>query len=166
MKKEKLPHNFASRFKLLKDAHQRYVDWWLPIDVAAGSIMAPNSIQRFCKTLLIYGDKWFDRWFEGVVFTGSKHSFRLKLLECLMLDFCKEGDYKDFCLNSYESRPIYETTRYAVFEKEPRFSVRKDGMVLSEFDTREEAEAAAEKFYGPLHLRENHFIGEVDSFTM
>ena len=30
--------------EILKNGHQEYVDWWLPIDVAGGSFLAPMFI--------------------------------------------------------------------------------------------------------------------------
>ena len=41
--------NKSERLEELKKAHQRYVDWWLPIDVANGSFLAPMSIERFYR---------------------------------------------------------------------------------------------------------------------
>ena len=52
-----------AREEILKIAHQEYVDWWLPIDVAAGSVIAPMSYDRFLESLLTYPhENWFSRW--------------------------------------------------------------------------------------------------------
>ena len=43
--------------------HQKYVDWWLPIDVAGGSFLAPMSCHMFCEYLLLHDDEnWWYRW--------------------------------------------------------------------------------------------------------
>ena len=49
-------------FDKIKEAHQRYVDWWLPIDVANGSLLAPMCCLRFCEYLLIFPDSFFQEW--------------------------------------------------------------------------------------------------------
>jgi hypothetical protein len=51
--------NRTERLVEIKKAHQRYVDWWLPIDVAGGSFMAPMSYNSFCETLLTNDGGWF-----------------------------------------------------------------------------------------------------------
>jgi hypothetical protein len=37
-------NNIMEKEEILKNAHQEYVDWWLPIDVAGGSFLAPMFI--------------------------------------------------------------------------------------------------------------------------
>lgn len=50
------------------DAHQRYVDWWLPIDVAGGSFLAPMSRHRFCRwALYMPEEEVWNRWFPDYV---------------------------------------------------------------------------------------------------
>ena len=50
---------------ILLKAHQQYVDWWLPIDVAAGSVLAPMGLYSFCHKMLSYPEKeFFDRWID------------------------------------------------------------------------------------------------------
>lgn len=50
--------NKEERLQVLKDAHQKYVDWWMPIDVAAGSLMGAMCRHRFYETLLTYEGGW------------------------------------------------------------------------------------------------------------
>lgn len=51
--------------EILLKAHQKYVDWWLPIDVAAGSVLAPMGLYMFCcRMLTIPDDQYFDRWID------------------------------------------------------------------------------------------------------
>ena len=53
----------SERFnKLLQEAHKKYVNWWLPIDVAGGSFLAPMSFESFCQTLLLEDVEWWERW--------------------------------------------------------------------------------------------------------
>jgi len=48
---------------ILKCAHEDYVDWWLPIDVAGDSFMAPMGFLRFLTYMLyLPQDEWWDRW--------------------------------------------------------------------------------------------------------
>jgi len=57
------------RNQILLDGHQKYVDWWLPIDVAAGSPLAPMGLFRFCEFLLLVPDEeWFDKWLDKDMF--------------------------------------------------------------------------------------------------
>jgi len=46
--------NKDERLQILKDAHQKYCEWWLPIDLACDSCMGAMSCHRFCETLLTY----------------------------------------------------------------------------------------------------------------
>ena len=49
--------------RLLSKGYKRYVDWWLPIDVAGGSFLAPMSFEWWLERMLTFPDeKWFDRW--------------------------------------------------------------------------------------------------------
>lgn len=50
--------NNKHEIQVIKSAHKKYVDWWLPIDVASGSLMAPMSCFSFCQTLLTYEGGW------------------------------------------------------------------------------------------------------------
>lgn len=54
--------NKEYNINVVKSAHKKYVDWWLPIDVAAGSILAPMACHLFYETLLVYDDNWWNRW--------------------------------------------------------------------------------------------------------
>ena len=77
----------------ISEAHQRYVDWWLPIDVAAGSIMAPMSCHRFCETLLIndggFGPKtsiknWWNEWMIDFTSPSDKYQMKQFLLKMII----------------------------------------------------------------------------------
>ena len=49
--------------EILLKAHQNYIDWWLPIDVAHDSFLAPMGLLRFCRYMLIMPDEeCFDKW--------------------------------------------------------------------------------------------------------
>lgn len=77
--------NRTERLREIKKAHQRYVEWWLPIDVAAGSVMAPMSCHRFCESLLTYSDKdWFDRWLPDFKEPGEKIHMKRCALESVI----------------------------------------------------------------------------------
>jgi hypothetical protein len=50
---------------ILLKAHQQYVDWWLPIDVAAGSVLAPMGLYMFCHRMITMPEnEFFDRWID------------------------------------------------------------------------------------------------------
>ena len=53
------------RLDKIKASHQKYIDWWLPIDIAGGSFLAPMSLLSFCENLLVYPNDFFDRWTNG-----------------------------------------------------------------------------------------------------
>jgi len=62
-------------------AHQRYVDWWLPIDVASGSLLAPMSCHRFCEYLLLYDDEeWWDRWLDNELLTKENKTYDKRIV--------------------------------------------------------------------------------------
>jgi len=82
-------------FKLLSDAHQRYVAWWLPIDVAAGSCLAPMSFLRFLEALLtLPNTEFFDRWIETDVFTKPSDSIKLRkfILRLILMEYTGFND--------------------------------------------------------------------------
>ena len=80
--------NKEEKIKILKDAHQCYVDWWLPIDVAAGSVMAPVSFNIFLHYLLAMPeDKYWDRWLSGKIPQDKKTAFKLFILEFIVKDY-------------------------------------------------------------------------------
>jgi hypothetical protein len=72
------------RLLVLKNAHQKYVDWWHPMDVAAGSIMGAMSCHRFCETLLTYNDEWYDRWIEDSIPKDKKQPFKVDILRFII----------------------------------------------------------------------------------
>jgi hypothetical protein len=78
--------NRLERIEEIKNAHQRYVDWWLPIDVAGGSFLAPASLERFCRFLLVANDTdWFDRWLPDYTSTEDKYYMKSCMLDSVLL---------------------------------------------------------------------------------
>ena len=76
------------RLDKIKKAHQRYVDWWLPIDVASGSLVAPMSRHRFCESLLTYSDQnWFDRWLPDYINITEKNHMKRWVLEFIIAHY-------------------------------------------------------------------------------
>jgi hypothetical protein len=74
------------RIEEIKNAHQRYVDWWLPIDVAGGSFLAPTSFEGFCRYLLIANDaEWFDRWLPNYTSYDEKYYMKSCMLDSVLL---------------------------------------------------------------------------------
>lgn len=78
-------------FTKLKEAHQRYVDWWLPIDVASGSLMAPMSCHRFCETLLVndFGyteniKNWWNEWMIDFIEPSEKIKMKRLILQLII----------------------------------------------------------------------------------
>jgi len=61
--------------RLLSKGYKRYVDWWLPIDVAGGSFLAPMSFEWWLERMLTFPDeKCFDRWiFKDELVLGKNH---------------------------------------------------------------------------------------------
>lgn len=78
------------RLRLLNMAYQKYVDWWLPIDVANGSVMAPITFHRFLGYLLIFPeDTWWNRWI-GDVMPDDKLSLKQFILELIIKHYTQE----------------------------------------------------------------------------
>lgn len=51
---------------LIIEAHKKYIDWWLTIDLSNDSSMAPMALWMFCERLLIYEDEYFfDKWINA-----------------------------------------------------------------------------------------------------
>ena len=73
-----------NKLSILKDAHQKYVDWWLPIDLECDSCMAPMSCHRFCETLLTYNDEWWNRWLGEIILEDKKQSFKSEILKMII----------------------------------------------------------------------------------
>lgn len=60
-----LEERFQFQCQIILDGYQKYYNWWLPIDVANGSTLAPMTFLWFCEYLLVFDDKkWFDRWLD------------------------------------------------------------------------------------------------------
>jgi len=94
------PELIDDRLSILKDAHRRYVDWWLPIDLACDSCMAPMSCHRFCETLLTYDggwggtgeqriENWWDRWLGDTIPVDKKQSFKSYILKMIVGHYTK-----------------------------------------------------------------------------
>lgn len=49
----------------LRLAYNRYVEWWLPIDIACDSCLAPMSYISFCEALLTYPESFWLTWENG-----------------------------------------------------------------------------------------------------
>lgn len=79
------------RIDEIKKAHQRYVDWWLPIDVAGGSFMAPMSCSRFCEQLLINDggwstiENWWNEWLPDFTTPTEKYYMKRAVLEAIIM---------------------------------------------------------------------------------
>ena len=72
---------------ILLKAHKQYVDWWLPIDVAGGSFLAPMSLERFCSFMLKMPDEeYFDRWIDETELPIPKDG-DIRLARIYMKDF-------------------------------------------------------------------------------
>jgi hypothetical protein len=83
--------NKKERMEVIKSAHQKYVDWWLPIDVAAGSIMGAMSCHRFCESLLVfeggyaYGIKnWWNEWLGDYSTIDAKTKMKQFILKLII----------------------------------------------------------------------------------
>jgi hypothetical protein len=79
----------VSKLSILKDTHQKYVDWWLPIDLQCDSCMAPMSCHRFCETLLTYNDEWWNRWLGEIIPEDKKQSFKSEILKMIIGHYTK-----------------------------------------------------------------------------
>lgn len=92
-----------NQFDILKEAHQKYVDWWLPIDVANNSVMAPMARHMFCETLLTYEDDWFNRWIEDSIPTDKKVAFKKRILQLIIFHYLNKIDLNSETIEIYES---------------------------------------------------------------
>jgi hypothetical protein len=66
------------------EAHQKYIDWWSPIDLACDSCLAPMSCHRFCESLLTYGDDWWERWLGASIPKDKKIAFKRIILKFII----------------------------------------------------------------------------------
>lgn len=81
--------NKKERIEILKVAHQEYVDWWLPIDVAAGSVMAPVSFPMFLQYLLKLPEEvYWDRWIGDKIPKDKKIEFKQFVINTLIEYYC------------------------------------------------------------------------------
>jgi|LakMenEpi03Aug12_release.lakeMendotaPanAssembly.Ray.scaffolds.fasta_scaffold00102_84 hypothetical protein len=88
--------NKDERLQILKDAHKKYCEWWLPIDLACDSCMGAMSCHRFCETLLTYDGSWYgtleeqriknwwDRWLGDTIPVDKKQSFKSYILKMIV----------------------------------------------------------------------------------
>lgn len=93
------------RLSIIKDAHAKYVEWWMPIDLACDSCMAPMSCHRFCETLLTmdggfgvkdnFIDNWWDKWLGDVVPKDKKMSFKQHILKLIVGHYTKIIDLNE-----------------------------------------------------------------------
>jgi hypothetical protein len=79
------------QIEVIKLAHQQYVDWWLPIDVAAGSTMGAMSCHRFCESLLTFeggyagGIKnWWNEWLGDYTSIEDKTKMKVLILKLII----------------------------------------------------------------------------------
>lgn len=81
--------NNKYEIQVIKSAHQKYVNWWLPIDVEAGSVMGAMSFARFCESLLIFEggwggsggqriDNWWNHWLND--YTSIEDKTKMKAI--------------------------------------------------------------------------------------
>lgn len=98
--------NNDNKLSILKDAHRRYVDWWLPIDLACDSCMAPMSCHRFCETLLTYDggwggigeqriENWWDKWLGDTIPVNKKQDFKSYILKMIVGHYTKIIDLNE-----------------------------------------------------------------------
>jgi hypothetical protein len=73
--------------EILKNAHQDYVDWWLPIDVAGDSFLAPMSYDIFLERLLTYPhEEWFARWIGDEIPSDKITAFKTFIFRLLIFN--------------------------------------------------------------------------------
>jgi hypothetical protein len=81
------------RLVKLQLTYNRYVAWWLPIDVANGSCLAPMSYIGFCE-LLLTNDIFWMTWENG--FT------KRDLLNVIVFHYTEYGIANKFCKLEFE----------------------------------------------------------------
>ena len=69
---------------IIKAAHAKYVEWWMPIDLACDSCMGAMCCHRFCETLLTRNDEWWDRWLGNVIPEKKKQPFKTHILKLVV----------------------------------------------------------------------------------
>lgn len=70
---------------ILKTAHQEYVNWWLPMDIESGSLIAPMNYNRFLESLLTYShEDWFMRWVGDKIPSNKITSFKTFILRTIV----------------------------------------------------------------------------------
>jgi hypothetical protein len=70
---------------IIKDAHKKYVEWWMPIDLACNSCMDAMSVHRFCETIVTYNDDWFERWID--IPKNKKIAFKKTVLKFIIAHY-------------------------------------------------------------------------------
>jgi hypothetical protein len=81
--------NGEDKLSILKDAHKKYCEWWLPIDLDCNSCMGAMSCHRFCETLLTYNDEWWNRWLGDTIPVEKKQSFKSYILKMIVGHYTK-----------------------------------------------------------------------------
>lgn len=76
-------NNILNRDVILKNAHQKYYNWWHPIDVNNGSILGAMAYNRFLESLLTYNDDWWDRWIGNTIPLDKKIAFKVYILKTI-----------------------------------------------------------------------------------
>ncbi len=73
---------------ILKIAHKEYIDWWLPIDIESGSLLAPMSYNRFLESLLTYpNEEWFVRWIGDKIPSDRITAFKGFILRSIVKSY-------------------------------------------------------------------------------
>lgn len=81
--------NQFDKASILENAFKDYLNWWTPIDIDSNSTMAPMSFQRFCETLLIFDNIWYDKWMGNKI-TPDKHTqFKNYILSRILKHYTK-----------------------------------------------------------------------------
>jgi hypothetical protein len=80
MTKKYNPINQFDKASILENAFKDYLNWWTPIDIDSGSTMAPMSFERFCETLLIFDNIWYNKWLDNKILNNNHTQFKTYIL--------------------------------------------------------------------------------------
>jgi hypothetical protein len=83
------------RLSIIKEAHAKYVEWWMPIDLACNSCMCAMCCHRFCETLLTRDDKWWNTWLGDVIPEEKKQPFKVHILKLVVCHYGKIIDLNE-----------------------------------------------------------------------
>jgi len=73
----------TERDNLLNNAHQKYINWWLPMDIQSGSSLGAMAYNRFLESLLTYSDDWWVRWIGDDIPLDKKIAFKVYILKII-----------------------------------------------------------------------------------